>query len=39
MSIKVHKLDNIEYESLKGFDKAGILINYLGKDAVKILLK
>jgi flagellar motor switch protein FliG len=39
MSIKVHKLENIEYESLKGFDKAGILINYLGKDAVKILLK
>lgn len=39
MSIKVHKIDNIEYESLKGFDKAGILINYLGKDAVKILLK
>jgi flagellar motor switch protein FliG len=39
MSIKVYKLDNIEYESLKGFDKAGILINYLGKDAVKILLK
>lgn len=39
MSIKVHKLENIEYETLKGFDKAGILINYLGKDAVKILLK
>ncbi len=39
MAIKVHKVDNIEYESLKGFDKAGILINYLGKDAVKILLK
>ncbi len=39
MSIKVYKLENIEYETLKGFDKAGILINYLGKDAVKILLK
>lgn len=39
MSIKYYKQDNIEYESLKGFDKAGILINYLGKDAVKILLK
>jgi flagellar motor switch protein FliG len=39
MSIKIHKIDNIEYESLKGFDKAAILINYLGKDAVKILLK
>lgn len=39
MSIKYYKQENIEYESLKGFDKAGILINYLGKDAVKILLK
>lgn len=37
--MKVYKPDNVEYESLKGFDKAAILINYLGKDAVKILLK
>lgn len=39
MSIKIYKLDNLEYESLKGFDKAGILINYLGSSAVKVLLK
>ena len=37
--MKVHKMDNLDYESLKGFDKAAILLNYLGKDAVKILLK
>ena len=37
--MKIHKMDNLDYESLKGFDKAAILINYLGKDAVKILLK
>ncbi|MEK6774417.1 MAG: flagellar motor switch protein FliG [Bdellovibrionota bacterium] len=37
--MKVHRAENIEYEGLKGFDKAAILINYLGRDAVKILLK
>ncbi len=36
--MKLHKTENIEYENLKGFDKAAILINYLGKDAVKTLL-
>lgn len=39
MAVKIYKPDHIEYESLKGFDKAAILINYLGKDAIKILLK
>lgn len=37
--MKIMKAENIEYESLKGFDKAAILINYLGKDAIKVLLK
>lgn len=37
--MKVYKPENVEYESLRGFDKAAILLNYLGKDAVKILLK
>ncbi len=37
--MKVMKAENIDYESLKGFDKAAILINYLGRDAVRILLK
>jgi flagellar motor switch protein FliG len=37
--MKLYKFDNLEYDSLKGFDKAAILINYLGREAVKILLK
>lgn len=37
--MKLHKPDNVSYDSLKGFEKAAILINYLGKDAVKPLLK
>lgn len=37
--MKIVKAENIEYETLKGFDKAAILINYLGKDAIKILLR
>jgi len=37
--MKLFKSANIEYEQLRGFDKAAILINYLGKDAVKVLLK
>lgn len=37
--MKLHRADNIEYEQLKGFDKAAILINYLGRDAVKVLLR
>lgn len=37
--MKLSKVENLTYESLKGFEKAAILINYLGKDAIKILLK
>ncbi|MCX7977400.1 MAG: flagellar motor switch protein FliG [Bdellovibrionaceae bacterium] len=37
--MKIYKQENIEYETLKGFDKAAILINYLGKDALRIVLK
>ncbi len=33
------KPEGITFESLKGFEKAAILINYLGKDAVRLLLK
>lgn len=36
--MKVVRAENIEFDALKGFDKAAILLNYLGKDAVKILL-
>ena len=37
--MKIIKAENIEYETLKGFDKAAILINYLGKEAIKVLLR
>ena len=37
--MKLYKLDNIQYENLKGFEKAAILINYLGPDAIRGLLK
>lgn len=37
--MKIYKPEAIEYETLKGFEKAAILVNYLGKDAVKVLLK
>lgn len=39
MAIKLAKLEDIRYEDLKGFDKAAILVNYLGSDAAKILFK
>lgn len=35
----VRKLDNIRFEDLKGFDKAAILINYLGPAACNQLFK
>ncbi|HEY8269495.1 MAG TPA: flagellar motor switch protein FliG [Pseudobdellovibrionaceae bacterium] len=37
--MRLSKSENIEFESLRGFDKAAILINYLGKDALSVLLK
>ena len=36
---RIQKIDDIEYETLKGIEKAAILVNYLGKDAVNILFK
>lgn len=36
---KIRKVEDIEYENLKGFDKAAILINYLGTNVAKILLQ
>ncbi len=39
MTIRLTKADNVTYESLKGFDKAAILMNYLGPNAAKKLLK
>ncbi len=35
----LRKVDNVTYDSLRGFEKAAVLLNYLGPDAAKILLK
>lgn len=35
----VKKLENVTYDSLRGFEKASILLNYLGSDAAKLLFK
>lgn len=37
--MKLTKLENIDYENLRGFDKAAILVNYLGKDSIRTLFK
>ncbi len=37
MSVK--RAENLEYATLKGFEKASILLNYLGKDAGNMVLK
>ena len=33
------KIENVTYESLRGFEKAAVLLNYLGPDAAKALFK
>jgi flagellar motor switch protein FliG len=33
------RFENIEYDELRGVDKAAILINYVGKDAIKVLFQ
>jgi flagellar motor switch protein FliG len=38
-AIKLRKMDDITYDSLRGFEKAAILVNYLGPQASKKLLK
>lgn len=37
--MRLQRLDNVKYEELRGFDKAAILLNYLGPDAAKKLFK
>ena len=37
--IRLNRLDNVNYEELRGFEKAAILINYLGPDACRKLFK
>lgn len=36
--MRLKKYDQMNYEDLKGFEKAAILLNYVGKDAAKALL-
>lgn len=36
--MKVSKYENLDYNTLRGVDKAAILVNYLGKDSIKVLL-
>ena len=37
--IKLKKISEIKYSELRGFEKAAILVNYLGPEASKMLLK
>jgi flagellar motor switch protein FliG len=37
--VRLQKLEDVDFDSLKGFEKAAILVNYLGADAAKKLLK
>lgn len=37
--MKLQKLDNIDYDALRGFEKAAILVNFLGPDSLKVFLK
>lgn len=37
--MKIFKAENVEFEALKGFEKAAILVNYLGKECLPIFLK
>lgn len=39
MAIRLVKIENVKYEDLKGFEKAAILVNYLGGEATKRLFK
>ena len=38
-ALKLRRIDNMTYDKLRGFEKAAILVNYLGPDAAKRLLK
>lgn len=37
--VRLSKIEQFDFDNLKGFEKAAILINYLGPDAAKKLLK
>ncbi|PWU16148.1 MAG: flagellar motor switch protein FliG [Bdellovibrio sp.] len=37
--MKLSKVENLLYENLRGFEKAAILVNYLGPDSIRVLFK
>ena len=37
--VRLSKLENVSFDKLRGFEKAAILLNYLGSDAAKMLFK
>lgn len=37
--MKVSRFENLDYSDLRGIDKAAILVNYVGKDAIKVLFQ
>ena len=37
--MKPTRYENLDYDGLRGIDKAAILVNYLGKEAISILFK
>ncbi len=39
MSVKLIKLENVIYDELSGFEKAAILLNFLGPETVKLFFK
>jgi flagellar motor switch protein FliG len=39
MAGKLAKIENLEFENLRGIEKAAILINYLGPNAIRVLFK
>jgi len=39
MNGKIKKIEDLKFESLRGFEKAAVLLNYLGPDAARVLFK
>lgn len=37
--MKANRFENLDYSDLRGIDKAAILVNYIGKDAIKVLFQ
>jgi flagellar motor switch protein FliG len=37
--MRISRFENLDYSELRGIDKAAILVNYIGKDAIKVLFQ